>query len=395
MKILLIVDDYLPESTKVAAKMMHELAFELKQQGHTILVVTPDSYQSHKDLKDHLDDYQGVPIIRFPSGRLKNIPKVFRLINEFLLPFRAWFYGKSHFKKNHFDIIIYYSPSIFWGWLIQKLKKLWNAKTYLILRDIFPQWAIDNGILKPNSLITNFFLYIEKLNYEPADKIGLMSPANLNWFQSYYKGTANLEVLYNWVSESTVTTNESKYRKKLNLEDKIVYIYGGNIGQAQDMMQILLLAKSMKNHENVFFLLVGSGDEVPLCHDFIVKEQLSNIKVLEPVPQEEFQVMLSEFDIGLFCLNKSHKTHNFPGKILGYLSAKIPILGTVNPGNDLVEIVNELKFGLVSIAGNSDEFFQNSVILLNPKTRKLLGLNGKKVLNSLFSTESALKKILS
>ena len=395
MKILLIVDDYLPESIKIAAKMMHELALEFKSQNHEVMVVTPDSYKKYSSSTNHIYNLDGLHIYRFPSGRLKNIPKIIRLINEFLLPYRAWYYGKKMFQNNKFDIIIYYSPSIFWGWLVKKLKKLWNAKTYLILRDIFPQWAIDNGILKKKSIITKLFLAAENLNYQPADKIGLMSQGNLKWFENYYKGNAKLEVLFNWVGDSPLKKSEKSYRNLLNLNNKIVFFYGGNIGHAQDMSQILRLAKNLLKHPEAIIVLVGSGDEVDLVRNTVTQESLTNLILLDPVSQDEFKSMLSEFDIGLFCLNPNHTTHNFPGKILGYLSQGIPILGSVNKGNDLKEIIEEAKNGFVSYSGDDTLFYQNAVTLLSEKTRIEMGKRSKILLEDTFSISKITKQLLS
>ena len=394
MKILLIVDDYLPESIKVAAKMMHELALELVIQGHDVLVVTPDSYQNYTKNKQNYSQLDGINVYRFPSGRLKNISKILRLINEFLLPYRAWYHGKDIFKQDKFDLIIYYSPSIFWGWLVSKLKKLWNAKSYQILRDIFPQWAIDNGLLSNNSPITKFFHYIEKTNYRPADRIGLMSPGNLRWFEKYYKGKAILEVLFNWTVESPAIITEQPYRKKLGIQNKIVFFYGGNIGHAQDMSQILQLAINLQNHSEAFIVLIGSGDEVGLVRDTIFQNKLKNILLLDPVPQKEFKNIMAEFDIGLFCLNRNHTTHNFPGKILGYLAQGMPILGSVNPGNDLKEIVEQAGNGFVSVSGNDKEFYKNAISLLDSNTRREMGKKSSLLLKDKFSIQNITKQLL-
>lgn len=394
MKLCIIVDDFLPDSTKIAAKMMHELAVEYQSQGHDVYVITPDSYKKYGKLANHLDFHNGITIFRIPSGKLKNISKPIRLINEFLLPFRAWFHGRNVIKKWNCDLVIYYSPSIFWGYLVQKLKQKWNAKSYLILRDIFPQWAIDNGLLKLKSPITKFFLYFESQNYEAADTIGLMSDGNLRWFRNYYKGNAQLEVLYNWVSDFPVEIKQNTYRKRLGIEDKIVFFYGGNIGHAQDMSQILRLAKNLHENKNVYFVLVGLGDEVELVRNGIKRDSLSNMVLLDPVPQMEFKSMMAEFDVGLFCLNRSHSTHNFPGKILGYLVESMPILGSVNPGNDLKEVIETAKAGFVVEAGDDNGLLDAANQLLDSKVRRLCAMNCKKLIYERFSVKKASESII-
>lgn len=302
--------------------------------------------------------------------------------------------SKKYFIQNHHDLIIYYSPSIFWGNLVFRLKNLWKSPSYLILRDFFPQWIIDNGMIREKSLIAYFFKYYEKLNYKTADQIGIQSPANIEWFSKKFPEFKNIELLYNWATDSPVLNKNDFYRKRLNLEGKIVFFYGGNIGKAQDMMNIVRLAEKMKTYTDVIFLLVGAGDEVELVKASIQDLQLNNMILLDPVSQEEFKLMLAEFDIGLFTLHFGHKTHNFPGKILGYMVQEKPILGVVNPGNDLKNILEDSRSGLVTIAGDVEELYKNALVLLDDKTRKQMGRNANLLLKSKFSVDNAAETVL-
>lgn len=390
MKICLVIDDYLPNSIKVGAKMMHELALEFLSQGHSVTVITPEP---GLETYYQIDDIEGVEIWRFRSGPIKNVNKITRAINETLLPFKARIALSTLFHDNPHEIIVYYSPTIFWGSLIKYLKQLWRAPSYLILRDIFPQWAIDRGLIKKNSFIEKYFLFFEKLNYENADIIGLMSARNLEWFRQNKANNWNLEILPNWAADSFLRSS-GKYRKQLSLENKIIFFYGGNIGHAQDMMNIVRLAERMKPFQEVHFLLVGSGDEVNLVKNEIVLRNLTNMTLLPPLPQTEFKKLLAEIDVGLFTLHKDHTTHNFPGKLLGYMVQSIPILGSVNPGNDLKELLEKEKAGLITINGEDDLFFENAIKLLDTHTRKSLGANAKKLLEKTFSVSSAAKNIL-
>ena len=136
MKLVLIIDDYLPYSIKVGAKMMHQLAVEFVKRGHEVSVITTDSTLQNRYVIKELD---GVKVCYFQTNPIKNVGKIRRAINETFLSYKAWQIYKAYFIKNPHDLIIYYSPSIFWGTLVKKLKKLWGAKAYLILRDFFPQ----------------------------------------------------------------------------------------------------------------------------------------------------------------------------------------------------------------------------------------------------------------
>jgi len=391
MKICLIVDDYMPHSIKVAAKMMHELAQEYVKQGHSVSVLTPNPHQKENCKTSKLD---GVNIISFKSGEIKNVSKIKRAINETMLSFNAWKNSKEILKNDKYDLIVYYSPSIFFGPLVKKLKKLWDAKTYLVLRDIFPQWTIDNKILKEKSLITYYFKFFEKINYEAADTIGVMSEKNLEWFKDYYKTNKSLEVLYNWADLKEFKQESNKYRKMLNLEDKIIYFYGGNLGHAQDMMNLVRLAVSMQDENKVHFLFVGAGDEYNLIENSIKEKELKNITLLPSVDQEEFKQLLAECDVGLFSLNKNHKTHNFPGKLLGYMVQSMPILGSINSNNDLQNIIEDNNAGFISVNEEDDILVSNAKKLLDKKIRKQIGKNANNLLKNKFSVNSAAMQIL-
>ena len=390
MKICIVVDDYMPNSIKVGAKMMHELACEFVNQGHVVSVITPDTKVSSISV-EQLD---GVTVYRFNSGEIKNVGKVKRAINETLLSWNAWKNCKNIFKKNPHDLIVYYSPTIFFGLLVYLLKKEWNAKSYLVLRDFFPQWTIDNKILKKHSPITYYFKFFERINYTVADRIGVMSEKNLEWFKEYYKTDKPLDVLYNWANLQKFEKKNDKYRKMLGLEDKVVFFYGGNLGHAQDMMNIVRLAINMKDEKQAHFVLVGAGDEYELIKDTIKRKDIRNITLLPSVNQEEFKHMLSEFDVGLFTLSKNHITHNFPGKLLGYMVQGMPILGSINPDNDLKNILEEYEAGLVTINGEDQLFYENAKNFLNEKFRLQIGKNAKRLLIDKFSVESAAEQIV-
>ena len=388
MKILLVVDDYLPHSIKVAAKMMHELAVELKHTGHEPVVLTP----SDRNMQDSIDD---IPVLYFKSGQIKNTGKIKRAVNETLLSRRAWKSCGAYFKDSRFDLIIYYSPSIFFGPLVKKLKKLWNCPSYLILRDFFPQWAVDNGIISENSPITRYFRYFEKINYDAADRIGIQSPNNLRWFADTYSLNKPLDLLYNWASAEKPDYENSKWRRKLGIENKLIFFYGGNIGHAQDMENLMRLAHSLRDEKSVYFVFAGSGDETGLVENFIKEKNLQNAVLLPPVSQDEFKEMLAEFDIGLFSLHKDHSTHNFPGKILGYMVNEMPILGSVNKGNDLKETVENAGAGFITINPDDKALLQNALRLIRDKDlREKTGENAGKLLNDRFSVDSAAETIL-
>lgn len=393
MHIVILSDDYLPDSTRVHAKMLHELGEEFLALGHSVVVVTPGNIQQSKKLE--VSNIDGVEIWRFRTRPTRHPSKIHRTINETLLSLNSWLAIKDKVKERHFDLIINYSPTIFYGPLVNKLKKLGPSKSYLVLRDLFPQWAIDEGLIRPKSLVEKYFRFFEHLNYKSSDFIGLMSQANIDLFQEINPQYPNIGILNNW----SKLTQESfqgdvKELSDLDLKDKTVFFYGGNIGRAQNIDNLVNLARGIKD-QAAHFIFLGQGDEVELLKNRITEFELSNVTYIPSVSQEIYLRILSKIDIGLFSLAKSHTAHNFPGKLLGYMSLSKPILGSVNPKNDVLDCINKNQAGFCHINGE-DEALQKSAIQLiqDSQLRKTFGKNSRKLLETQFSVQSAAQKII-
>ncbi|ELV8764094.1 glycosyltransferase, partial [Vibrio fluvialis] len=153
---------------------------------------------------------------------------------------------------------------------------------------------------------------------------------------------------------------------------------------------------NMKQYKDAHFLFVGQGDEVDLILDMAKDLKLENFSYLPSVNQSEFRDILSSIDVGLFSLSSKHTSHNFPGKLLGYMVQAIPILGSVNQGNDLLDLVNDNSAGYITINGEDEALLENAVSLYySTDLRRNLGDGGYKLLCAEFSVESAEKSIVS
>jgi len=394
MRIALLPDEYLPSGTRVHARMFHELAMSLKSSGHHPVVITPGTPSQISRLEiDHID---GIEVWRFRADYTRGVGMVRRAINEWLLPLRAWIAIKSKVEVKKFDLCINYAPTIFFGPLARRLKNQ-GTYVYLIVRDMFPQWIIDAGLIRERSIAAYFFRYYERLNYRVADCIGLQSQANLEVFCSKFPDFNNVKILRNWAATPALLSKDAnqEFLVKHRLSDKVVFFYGGNTGHAQDMENVMRLAQNMCEISEAHFLIIGQGDEFDLIQSLKTRWELKNVTILPAVSQDEFRSILAVIDIGLFSLAYNHTAHNFPGKLLGYMVESKPILGSVNPGNDLLEIITGSDAGFVFTNGD-DKPFTNAATTLarNHKLRNKMGENARALLLKEFSVESAVTNIL-
>ncbi len=392
MRILLLAQYYFP-NPKSSGKQVHDLAVQFRSLGHDVIVCTPEpaiNARSEVSVED------GIVVFRVRAGRIQGVGKWRRAINEIQLSTILWRVGNAFFRQNPCQLIVFYSPTIFFGSLVGRLKTLYGCPAYLILRDIFPQWAVDAGILR-KGLIYQYFRRKEFAQYQESDVIGVQSPANLDYFDKNPIGTkTKVEVLYNWGSPPDSPIRNLGFREKWGLRGKIVFFYGGNIGIAQDIDNIVRLAENVQHDERVYFLLVGEGSEVPRLRALITSKCLRNITIKDSVSQEEYLCMVGEFDVGLISLDRNLKTHNFPGKLSSYLFHGIPVLASINPGNDLKNVLEDNCAGMVSLNGDDGSLELQALKLANDSVlRKHMGANGRRLMQATFSVAGAVQQILS
>ncbi len=390
MRILILVDCYYP-STKSSAKLVHDLAVELVQRGNQAVVLTPSETIAGKT-ESRTED--GVTVERVKMGRIKGVHRVVRAAKEMRLSARMWRSAKAFLRQNPCDLILFYSPTIFFGALVRKLKALWDCPAYLILRDIFPYWAVDAGVLKKGPIF-HFFRSVAAQQYRIADVIAVQSPANLQFFATQFsRERFRLKVLFNWTALQEAPRLRTNYRASLGLKDKCVFLYGGNLGVAQDMDNILRLAARLANRPDIRFLCVGEGSEVGRVQKHIELNRVRNVQLLPAMPQGEYLAMVSEFDVGLISLDARLTTHNVPGKLLSYLYWGMPVLASVNPGNDLFALLQQSSAGSCIRNGDDENLAQAALRLVDDaRLRAAQGRNARRLLEQTFSVQHAVNQI--
>ena len=345
MKVAIITDSF-PPLKNSGAIQIRDLSIEFVRQGHEVVVITPSSEIINPYLLSELDKVQ-VLILKAP--KIKDIGYFRRAIGEYFMPFIMI----RHLKRNslidnNLDGIITYAPSIFLGPLANMLKKKNNCKNYLILRDIFPQWAVDVGLLSNYGLPYYFLKRVERYLYSTADIIGVQTPANLKYFnENVVFRTVRIEALQNWLA-----VNKSKTCHiiigKTKLKGRKIFVYAGNMGVAQGLSVFIDLVDSLSTQKSIGFLFVGRGNAVVSLRQAVKARGLDNILIYDEIEPQEIHDLYQQCDVGIISLDKRHKTHNIPGKFLSYMQSGLPVLAVINSGNDLEHIINSNKVGCVS-----------------------------------------------
>lgn len=390
MRIALVADSYPPLRTSGAVQL-RDLSQEFRRQGHEVTVLVPAP-----DLGTHwaLEELEGVQVLRLSSMQTKDIGYVRRTLGELLLS-SMMLRGlrKSPLAQVKWDAVVWYSPTIFLGRLVGALKQATGARTYLILRDVFPEWALDMGLLKKGP-VYSFFKFFERLQYSVADVIGVQSHSNLAYMEEWSKQPGRrLEVLQNWLAPAA-NVGCSVNIEKTSLAGRRIVAYAGNMGVAQGMDMVIGLAEKMRERRDIGFLFVGRGSDVPRLKALVEEKRLENVLFHDEIEPKEVPGLLAQAHVGLVMLDPRHKTHNVPGKFITYTQAGLPVLARINKGNDLATLIEDEGVGQAYVGDSVEEFYEAAISVCDAADKNEMSLRAKALSERLYSSRSAVEQIV-
>ena len=375
--------------------MFTDMMVEFKKQGHEIVVIGPTVNDDEVGLQ--IED--NIQVLRVPTMKLFGVGKFAKGVANILLPYQY----KKALKKSgldlNFELVMMPTPPITLASTASWLKKKYGSKFYLILRDIFPQNAVDLSMMAEGGMIFNYFRKKEIQMYNMADSIGCMSQGNIDFVvkQNPKIDASKLHLLPNWSRLLPLSSQEKiqNLKKQLELEDKFVVLFGGNIGRPQKMENIVALAKSCQDVKDMFFLIIGFGNEKENLKKRITSEGIGNIKLMDSLSRADYFDALQIAEVGLISLSEEFTIPNIPSKALVYYNTKKPILAAIDTNTDFGKILEDANCGLWAESNNTPLLKEKLLSLYNDdEKRKQMGENGYNYLKNELLTDMAYKTII-
>lgn len=388
VRIALLCDSY-PPSRNSAAVQIRDLAAEFARKGHSVHVIVPDGSISGRCT----EDAGAVHVVRVPSSRTSDVGRVRRAIAESLMPFAMISaLRRSSLAEVQWDAVVWYSPSIFLWPVVLWLQGRRRSCKYLILRDMFPEWAKDLGLLGYGPAYAYFWI-VSRAQYWTADVIGVQSQSNLSYLKGWEGRGRRLEVLHNWL-EDAQDSGCSISISKTALAGRTVLVYIGNMGVAQGMDVLLDLAGALRHRDDVGMLFVGRGSEVARLKSETIARGLVSVLFFDEIDTCEIPGLLAQCHVGLIALDPLHRSHNIPGKFLTYLQAGLPVLARINAGTDLVELIEHEGVGRSYSGSSTDEMRDLALQLIDDEDmRRHMGSRGQELAKRMFAPEGAVARI--
>lgn len=335
-----------------------------RDHGHEVYTITP--YEKRTGKKTELVHEKGAHILHLETG---NVTGASNLISKGIaqISLEPTFIKaiKHYFSDVKFDLVMYSTPPITFSKAVEFIKKRDGAKSYLLLKDIFPQNAVDLGMLTEKrfkGLIYKYFRRKEKKLYALSDFIGCMSQANVKYVIDHNSEVdpKKVEVCPNSVEvvdQSIEAETRKQIREKYGIpQDKTVFIYGGNLGKPQGIPFLIDCLRKAQNVVDAYFLIIGSGNEYGKLQLFVEQDKPSNVKLLSLLPKEDYDSMIGACDMGMIFLDHRFTIPNFPSRLLAYMQAKLPVLACTDPYTDIGKVIVDGDFGWWCESNDADRF---------------------------------------
>lgn len=350
MKILFVSISSLPHISEHSISL--DLIHEMQRNGHQVYVVCSLERRENRDT--YVAEEAGCTVLRVRIGNNKKAGIIEKGITTLMLP-RFYIKAiKKYLSDVKFDLVMYPTPPVTQVKTVQYIKKRDGAKSYLLLKDIFPQNAVDIGMMTKGGLkgiIYKHFRGQEKKLYAVSDRIGCMSQANVDYLLRHNPDVdpAKVGICPNSVEVYDMSISHDErvaIREKYGIPlDKKVFVYGGNLGRPQGIPFLIDCLKAEKDNGEAYFLIVGDGTEYSKLEAWVNSEDPANVRLMKRLPKEDYDKMVAACDVGMIFLDHRFTIPNFPSRLLSYMQAGVPVLACTDPNTDVGRVIVEGGFG--------------------------------------------------
>jgi len=404
---ILLLHQYFHEKEVIGGSRFNEMTDVWAAQGHEITVLAgmihygvtskkPEKYKGKLLVKEQ--HAENIEVIRCHVSESYNKSFLGRFWGYLSFVFYSIIGGI--FKANgKYDLMLVTSPPLFVGITGYILSRWKRIPLVFEIRDLWPESAIDTGVLK-NKTIIKFAYWFESFIYRKSALINVLTPAfrkklieNKNVPEDKIIFIPNAAD-FNISDKLLNTFDVEAFRKEKNFGEELNIIYVGAHGVANHLIQVLDVAELTKG-EPIVYWLVGGGMQKVMLMDEAKKRGLDNVRFGGPVPKVEIMKYILASDVGTSILKKvdTFKTI-YSNKTFDYMSCKKPIIMAIDGVSR--KLINDADCGLYAEPENAEAFAEQArKYLADKQLQKDHGENGYAFAKENFHRTVLAKKYLS
>ena len=383
-----------------ASGIYTDLMRKFRDEGHEVYIIYPNERRTGRPTSIEVSN--GVHCLGVRTLNVTKTSIIEKGIGQLLLEDLFMRAMNKYFSDIRFDLILYSTPPITFNKVIKEARKRNpQATTYLMLKDIFPQNAVDLGMMTKmgiKGMLYRMFRKKEKELYRISDFVGCMSPANVRYVLEHNPEVKaeKVEIAPNsYDVASPQPSPEGKgIRKALGLPVDIpIFIYGGNMGKPQGIPFLVECMKAVKDREDCHFVVVGDGTEYHKLEAFVKECCPKAVSVFQRLPKEDYDKLAAACDVGLIFLDYRFTIPNYPSRLLPYLMTRKPIIACTDPNCDTGTLAEENGYGFYC-PSNSVEAFVKTIDRMLASDISQMGENGYQFFLDNYTTEHTFKAIM-
>ena len=317
------------------------------EKGHGVYIASPAERMMRE--KTNLKKYDGYSVLRVKVGNFQKTNMIEKGISTLFIETHFLAAIKKYYSDIKFDAVVYATPPMTYPNVVDFIKKRDGAKIYLLLKDIFPQNAVDIGLFTEKSLIYKYFRKKEIRVYKQSDSIGCMSQANVDFLLEHndFIDKSIVHICPNCIEYTKPEkVDKAEIRKKYNIPaEATVFIYGGNLGKPQCIPFIIDLIKANYGKKDRFFVISGTGTEAHKLRSFYENEKPENLLLTDWLQQDEYDRLIAACDVGMLFLDHRFTIPNIPSRILTYMRHALPVFAATDVNTDMGKIISDGDFG--------------------------------------------------
>ena len=372
---------------------------EFISRGNNVFIASPTERRFGK--KTYLIESRHCQILKIKTLNIQKTNVIEKGIGTLLLERQFDKAIKKCWGNIKFDLVLYATPPITFNKVIERVKRRCNCRSYLMLKDIFPQNAVDLGMMKKGGFLHKMFRKKEERLYEISDRIGCMSPANCEYVIKHNPkvDSTKVELCPNAIEPVKIPPISDDERaellNKLGIPtDKTLFIYGGNLGKPQGIDFLLKVVEANESNTGSHIVIVGDGTEFPKIKAFFESVSPKNATLISRLPKVDYDNLLHACHVGLIFLDPRFSIPNFPSRLLSYLENLMPVLLATDENTDMGRMAEREGFGLWCKNGDIKTFMMNFDLMKDSSTIKSMGLKGNQFLLSNYTTDKIAETII-
>ena len=377
-----------------------DLLRQFRDAGHAVYTVS--TREKRLGLPTEYREDHGAHALRVQIGNITKCGLIEKGISTVAIEGQYKRAIRQYISDVRFDLVLYSTPPITLAGVVKYIKRRDHASTYLLLKDIFPQNAVDLGMMSRRGIKAPLYWYFrrrEKQLYAISDRIGCMSQANVDYLLRHNPELApqKAEVCPNSIDVVDLRISQAEreaIREKYGIPpDKRVFVYGGNLGKPQGIPFLIDCLKTQEQNTEAYFLIVGNGTEFGKLQAYFDAMQPKNMKLLKSIPKEDYDRMAAACDVGMIFLDHRFTIPNFPSRLLSYLQAGLPVLACTDPNTDIGKVIVDGGFGWWCESNDAGGFGEVIYEALRTDTG-IMGENARIYLSEHYHAEKAYQIII-